>query len=527
MNPVHQLISKVRFRLAVHRWSLFMVRGLIAGVILGGLWILATRLFPQSGNAESGTLILLAASILSACIWSFLKMPSRTQSSLELDKRLNLNERVTSSLEMEDMSGPMVDALREDVVKKVDSISYNREFPLLSTRGLNWLSALLIVTGLLYMFLPEFDLTGHNERIAEAKATDAVKAVAVERIEKIQKNLTDLDEADVPALKEFDLALNDLKNDLEKGKISEKQMVARLSNLSDDLRRKRNAFQKNNPVPKVAGDLKQFSMAKELAAAIQKGKMGKAAEMAKAMQQKLQKGDLSEQEKKALQKDLKSLSEMLGGENTELGKALAKAQAGLESGDMKAALEAMKGAEMSLEDLESIMKQMDQMDQTMFKLAEWKQGSFGESEFCRECGSKLSKCEGEGGECESEGGHTHNGVCGSCSGGGNKAGSGNGLGLGGAGRGQGNRLGKLPDVPFNTTATKTSGALTKGRMLADIMQKASPELGQEASVEMISGAFIQLQQATEQALTQEEIPDASKELVRQYFGALEPEKTAN
>ena len=254
--------------------------------------------------------------------------------------------------------------------------------------------------------------------------------------------------------------------------------------------------------------------------------MGKAAELAKELQEKLQKGGLNEQEKKALQKDLNSLSKMMGGENSEMGKALAKAQAGLESGDIEGALKAMKGLEMNLDDLESIMDQMKKMDQTMFKLAEWKQGSFGESEYCRECGSKLTKCDGKGGECKSDGGHTHDGVCGSCSGSGagKNPGSGNGPGLGGAGRGQGNRLGEIPDALVNVVATKTTGPLTKGKMLADIMQKASPELGQEASVQMISGAFIQLQQATEQALTHEEIPDASKELVRQYFGALEPEK---
>ena len=120
------------------------------------------------------------------------------------------------------------------------------------------LSTFLVVAGLLYMFLPEFDLTGHNERIAEAKTNDAVKAVAIERIEKIQKSLADIEDADVNALNEFDLALNGLKNDLEKGKINEKQMVARMSNLSDDLRAKRKAFQKNNPIPKVAGDLKKI-----------------------------------------------------------------------------------------------------------------------------------------------------------------------------------------------------------------------------------------------------------------------------
>lgn len=524
MNPIHRLVSHVRIRLAIHLGCRYTIRALLVATLVGCLWIVLTRLFPQLGDPAPVVTVLLPSSVVLALGWTLFRYPSRVHTSLELDKRLGLNERVTSSLEMEGMEGPMIEALRQDVVRTVDFHSHKKVFPWLSTHGLSWLSAAFIAAGLIYMFLPVYDLTGHDERIAQAKTNDAAKAVAVQRIEAIKNTLPKLDTSTGETLFEMKLALNEIQRQLEAGEITEKQVLARLSNLNDDLMAKRKALKQNNPKPNFTGDMKQFAMAKELAAALQKGNMGKAAEMVKALQKKIKKGNLSKKEKEKLKKELEALSKQLGGANSQLGQALAKAAAGMDSGDIQGALDAMKEMEMSLSDLESILKQMKQMDQAMEKLSEWKQSSLGSSDFCRKCGSKLKKCDGKNGECKSKGGHSHNGECksGSCSGGGNRPGSG--LGLMGSGQGQGNRLGELPDVEVGLKPTKIPGPLTKGQILADIMQKASPELGEEASVESIAGAFVQLQQETEQALTQEKIPDASRELVRQYFGSLDPDE---
>ena len=524
MNPIHKLISKVRLRLAVYLGCLYTIRALLLATLVGSLWIITTRLFPQLGDAVNGVMGIYGVSLVLALVWTIKQYPSRVQSSLELDKRLNLNERVTSSLEMEGMEGPMVDALHQDVVRAVDFQSHKRVFPWFSLQGASWLSAAFIVAGLIYMFLPVYDLTGYEDRIAEAKTQDTSKAVAIERIEAIKNTLPKIDTAEAEALSEMKLALNDMQRQLEVGEITEKQALARLSNINDDLMAKRNALKQNNPKPNFAGDLEKFSMAKELAGALQKGKMGEAAAMAKALKKKIEQGDLSEKEKEKLKKELQQLSEQLGGENSQLGQALAKAAAGMDTGDIQGALEAMKEMEMNLDDLESVMEQMEKMDQAMEKLSEWKQSSLGDSEFCRKCGSKLKECDGKNGQCESKG-HSHSGECegGQCSGNGTGSGKGNG-GMGGEGQGQGSRLGELPDVEVGLNPTKIPGPLTKGQILADIMQKATPESGETATVETIAGAFKQLQQETEQALTQEEIPDASRELVRQYFGSLEPEE---
>ena len=91
-----------------------------------------------------------------------------------------------------------------------------------------------------------------------------------------------------------------------------------------------------------------------------------------------------------------------------------------------------------LGDMESVLLQLQQWDGVMANPGEWKNALLGPSDYCRLCGAKLIECEG-GAECDGGAGHTHDGVCGSCSGGGAGAGAGSGfgmgLGLGGPGRG--------------------------------------------------------------------------------------------
>ena len=110
-----------------------------------------------------------------------------------------------------------------------------------------------------------------------------------------------------------------------------------------------------------------------------------------------------------------------------------------------------------------------------------------------------------------------------CKGAGQCKGSGMGLGLRGPGRGQGNRIGELPKVTTSTDPSLAPGDMTKGKILATIMQRAAPQDGEHATIDYSQQAIVQIQQQSEEALTKEEIPAGAKEFVRQYFGSLEPD----
>ena len=268
-------------------------------------------------------------------------------------------------------------------------------------------------------------------------------------------------------------------------------------------------------------------MARDLA----NGNAAAAAQKAKDLKKKLAEGNLSKSEKKKIAEELKKMSEMLG-KDSKLGEALAQALANagenLDANSLDGALGAMKDMQLSLEDLASALDQMAKLDSAMADLGEWKQELMGPSQYCRDCGKKLKPCK-KPGNCKGECGDDH-ACAGTCSGGqcnskGYRAGIavsfGNG-GMGGAGRGQGNQVGELPDAGGDFKPTVAPGSMTKGKMLANILQKGAPEVGTEATAEYVPGAFVEVQQQAENALTKEEIPDGAKEFVRQYFGAIDP-----
>ncbi len=508
-DPLIAALRKVRLRLGLGRWVSYTVTSLLISATAACIWVLLTRLFPQLGDAAYPALVLIGAGYLIATVWAIWRRPTLLDAALAADARMGLRERLTTSLELAGGDGAMVDAVHADARRHLERLDVRRQFRLVTSRAMRWVYVPLLLLGLSYTLLPEFDVFGHRERQAEAKAREQAVAIKVERIRSAAEPLRDKSGDAGGALSDMTVEIDGLADDLASEAITEKQAMARLANLADEVQRRRQGLSEENPMPKLAADLAKLGMARELASALQEGRMKDAAQKASELAKKLREGKLSEKELKELGRDLKKLAEMLGSK-TELGaalaEALAKVSAAMESGDMDAAQDALKGVELSLEDLQSILDQLQQMDVVMASFKEWKQDFMGLSEYCRVCGTKLC----EGGRCQS---------CGSCTG----ACSGMGLGLRGAGRGAGNRLGEIPDVEVGLKPTLAKGPLTKGKMLADILQRTAPEMGEEPTAEFIAGAFVELQQEAEQALTQEEIPQGSKEFVRQYFGSLEPE----
>ncbi len=514
------ILRRVRRRLLLRRWLRCTATGLLVSASAACLWVILTRLFPMLGAPAMPAIVMLGAGYLAGCVAAWVSRPGLVDAALASDRALGLKERLTSSLELADRRGPMVAAVHADARRIVRGLNIAKRFPLAADRRHRWVYAPLLALGAAYMLFPEIDLLKHEARQAEARARQEAVAVKAERIQEELRPLKEkaLD-AEAGALADLSADIEALAADLERGRLTERQALAKLSNLAERLEERRGALAEQAAAPKLGSDLSRSGMTRELARALQEGQLGAAAKKSREIADKLREGDLSERERKALQRELNALARALSGESSELSEALAKAlseaAASLESGDIEGTLSAMKNVELSLADLDSVLDQLEQMDTMKAYLAEWQGDLMGPSAYCRACGMKMSDC--EGGQCCTAG----NANCGGCS---NGMCNGAGAGLRGAGRGQGNRLGDVPEADAGLQPTLAKGPLTKGKMLADILQRTAPEAGEEANVDYISGAFVEAKQEAEEALTQEEIPAGAKEYVRQYFGSLEPEE---
>jgi len=524
-DPIRSLVRQVRARLFVRGWISWTLRSLFVASVASLLWVVASRLMPALGDPFWPVIAALAASYPVGFLIAVLRRPSEDDAAVTADRAFGLRERVTTALELADNASPMAQAARDDARRKVEGARPSHAVPLAIGARARWVYAPLLALGVAYLFLPELDLFDYNARQAEADARREAVAVHVERIKEALDPLKEENATGEPSpLSDITAQLSDLANQMDSGQLTEKQAIAKLDNLAEKVEEQRRQLAEKGMLPQLANDAERFGMARDVAKALQEGKLADAAKKLAELQKKLQDGSLSKSERESLAKSLQKLAEAMAANpsamSESLAEALAKAAASMTSGDMKAAGESMKLAELSLKDIESMMAQLDKMSSMKAYLAEWKGNMMGASEYCRSCGMKMSEC--TGGSCCTPGNGQCNGAGGGCS---NGSCNGNGLGLRGAGRGAGNRIGNVPEIEAGFQPTQAPGPLTKGKMLADLLQRSAPEEGEESKVDYINGTFEQLAQDAEQALTQEEIPAGAKEYVRQYFGAIEPEKT--
>ncbi|MFA6244212.1 MAG: hypothetical protein WC655_24935, partial [Candidatus Hydrogenedentales bacterium] len=347
-----------------------------------------------------------------------------------------------------------------------------------------------------YLLLPEFDLFGQRAREAQAKQNELAMREHAERLRVAAQPVKEAVAQGDENLKEIAEEVERIAEKLQAGELTEKQATAKLSNVMTELAERREQMANQAKLPQMKGDPSRLEMTKELAQNIQKGNFDKAAAEAQKMIEKLKSGEMTPGEQTKLSEELKELSKMLGGQNSELGKALENIASGLSMKDMENALKELEKLNLSMEDLKAMMEQMKKLEASMSKFSDCR-AKMCKGDFAKFC----ALCNGKG--------------CSSC--------GGQGLGMRGPGRGQGNSIGELPEVDGQYDPSMLPGDMTKGKILADLMQRSAPQKEGDAERSFSTEALVQVQQQSEQALTKEEIPPGAREYVRQYFGSLEPD----
>ena len=524
-----RLLRTVRRRLIVTAGLHQLVLFVTGAAAVAFLWLVLTRLFPVLGSPRPALALLVCLAAAAALVRTWVRRPSYTATALEVDRRLGLEERITSSVELEDAGGAMVEALHRDAETHSANIHAGKDFPVRIPALTRWLALVVLVYGLAYVFLPEFDVLGHREREAAAREIRETMQVRARRLEEAVRPIKELPETERhPSLTEDIKEVQRIAEGLESGELSDKQALAKLTDMAKQLREEREKMAAEMPSLRPGTALAKLDRTKELASSIQEGDFDKAAEKARELQQQLaekldKEGGLTDQDREALAQELKTLAEQLGGKDSMLGQALEKAAEGMTMKDAEGMLASLEQMQMSLEDVASAMEQMQQMELAMeclgegckacsggkFDLAAFGMGGSGQ-------GGQMGQGTGAGWGRRGEGRSPWSAG----------TGQGSGPGMGGPGSGRGGNVGELPEVQAGLNPTFLPGEMTPGKVLSSIMKHNAPDEHPEATAEYISETILEVQQAAEEALTKEEIPQGSKEFVRQYFGSLEPDRPA-
>ena len=489
MDVLVGTLNRVRRRLFIQYGLCLTFASLLYSSSLSCVWLALTRLFPILGHPEPVCLGLVVTGVVVAGIMAIRRRPSLIDAALAADHRAGLKERLTSSLELAHVENAMVTELHEDARCHLDRVDVRRDFSVRPPQSSRWLVLPVLLFGICHVFLPEFDLFGMKARQVEARA----KAERVQKeVQQLREEIKPL-EAAVPLPESSPLAetkalINNVSAQLERGDITEKQALAKLVDLRDALAERVKEANAGMPKPKTGSEAMNPGIAKEVANDIEQGKFGEAAQKIQALKEKLEKKELDKKEASQAAQDLKQLAKLLGNQNAAMSEALSEMAQALEMGDPRQAAKAMAKMDLPLKDLESMLKQLDQLAKAQGCLSK-----------CGKCMCRIARI-GEWKEGESNERR---------------------MGRGGAGKGQGGNVTDFPKVNARFDPTLLPGKMVPGKVLMSIEQKAAPETSEKSTIEYTQQSFVQAQQQAEQALEQEEIPRGSREFVRQYFGTME------
>lgn len=319
-------------------------------------------------------------------LW-YRRIPSRLQVSVQIDEKLELKERFSSTLALAESDDPFARATCEQSHEMAEYIQPATRFPVMPPRRWYYAGCSWLVAGILFIALPQQDLLGFLKRDKQEKQRRA-------RIEETEKQIEDVTKRVDLAVKQMgDPELNEELDaltgmpDKAKPDAAKRRVIKKLSDLSKEIKKK----QKNagldsqgmleRMLKQLRGGADEFS--RKLRSALAKGEFGRAAAMMKQLQERVAKDEVSAARKSRV-------AEQMGGLGEELQKLAARKkelEEELEKAGVDSAL-ADEDAEELRKELERKGINQEEIEQLMSKFSQYKSAA----EICSSLGSAFAAC---------------------------------------------------------------------------------------------------------------------------------------
>ena len=332
---LHMLLASIRRRIFLQEFFDFSIRAALFAFPLGALAIAVNQF---SGPHVSSWQILwgiVLATLVFAALRAALELRERAGAALALDTKADLRDRVSSALSFlrhRDKTSAPEKLQIADTVERAEAMNANRLFRIQLSGRVAWfaLASLLLAAS--------FFVSSPSPVETQASVDDA-KLLQIEELDHLERDLeeeTAADEED-SELQETLEKLRQLKEQFQKGELSDRDLMIELARLVDALRQQRQELgvqhleeELNLIVPHLAASAET----KQAAQAIQKNQLEQAAEKLEALSEKARKEKLGEAEKKQMAMNMGAAASKLG-----------KASSNSFSGDFSTASEALKNAD--------------------------------------------------------------------------------------------------------------------------------------------------------------------------------------
>jgi len=502
MEIIIRVVRRARRRLVWQSAAAILARGLIVLFAFACLLILAEKLFFLGRPLLYAGAGVAAVILIITAVLAVIRAPGAGKAAVEVDDRFALSERISSAIAVQHDPSPMARAVVADARGYARNVPVAEGFPMHVPRA-GWVAfgIAAVALALLY-FMPQFDLAGRRKALLAAAKEKKLAQRQAKRMRRTFERLKKRIPVNPPPDVKFHLEkMKDTIDELEKGKITRADALSEFTKLDDALKDAQSRMAKRGLSPAQAK--KNFGEAQQLADALAKQDLKKAADALEQLAQRIQQGDLNEEQRKKLRDALnrlcKGLAQTAGpnegrNPNKALQQALRKMAAQL--GEMQINAEklqqALQDAQVALQDMKDMQELLRQM-----------------RAMCKAC-----KGAGKGGAKQVPG------AAGAVAGIFNAETRQPGPGMGGAGIGRGGRAPVEPgNVGFDSDLVK--GKLQSGRAVGSYFVNGRQLKGEAKAdyIEVVGAARSEADEAVEK----ERIPRAYQDYVHEYFSGMTEE----
>jgi hypothetical protein len=533
-KPVGKVFRRLRFQRFVTSllWALAITLFLVAVTLAtskalnrtvpGPAWV------PFAVAGGLGLLVAAGIAILSG--------PSRLDAAVAIDHSFHLNERVSTALTLpgELRETPAGSALLADARKKLVDLDVASAFgPRLPRRA--WVVLIPATLAVSMLYLPAW-----VERTVQAKTEKRLDPkVMTKQAEALTKKISSqrqaIDKEKFPEAEKLLAEIEKKAQDLAKAPPAQKdKLLVEMSKLTDALKERKQQLGSPDQVNRQLQQLKKLGQtgpADELAKDLAKGDFKNAAQQLKELQQKIEKGELTQAQKKQLEQQLgemaKKLQEVANMEERKKQLEQALKNGGLSKDQYDREMEKLKQQSKSLQQLSQIASKLGQAQEAM-KKGDMKQAadSLGMSEQqLAQMAKQLEEMQALDSSLadvmDAKNGLNDDGMnqLGQMIDGGmDNMGS---MRRGGSGLNRGRGQGERPEAPDETAtySTRIQQQIRKGKAVFQGLTQPSKTVKGE-SVIAIQGELEAATAAAANALTNQRIPKNVEKHVRDYYDQL-------
>lgn len=547
MDQILQQVRRARRRL----WFELLLRRLLrcwfATLIVAAVAVALPRLAPMENLPPGWTAWWLggamAAGLLAALVWTWLRGRSALEAAMEIDRRFELKERIASSLSLtpEAADTPAGRALLNDASRAIGRLEISERFRIRIGRAA-WLplAPAALAAAIVLLLDPKQAQSSTEPTAKVSKQTVQTAAKSLRKKLEDPKKL-----AQKQGLKEAEALLTKLEKSLEqlaaKKDLDKKQTLVKLNDLAKQLQERRDKLGGDNELKKQLAGMKDFSRgpADKLMDALKQGDWEKAKQELAKLQKELNQGKLDDAAKKEMANQLDQLKQKLQQAAAERKQAIDGLKKQIEDQKKKGNLAEAGQLQQKLDELQKQQRQNQKLDQLAQQLAQAQQAlqqgdKAAASQAMQQLVEQLEQMQKEGREgemlqaamdqlemaksamdcaaCQGEG-------CEKCQGAGNTMSNrfsekfGNGMG---AGRGVGPRPDEKNDVAFRDSQVKqkpsrgamvVTGEADGPNIRGNVRQSIQEEMAAEAS-------------QPADPLVIEQLPKAQREHAEDYFNRL-------